>query len=87
MKIAKDKKLHFLVGFLIALLVNIYAVIVIGALKEIYDKVSKKGTPELLDFIYTVVGGLMAYLLLYIFKIHLDFSLMYFNVLGFINVF
>ncbi len=87
MKIAKDKKLHLIIGFFIALLLNIYIVVLIGAGKEVYDKVSKKGTPELLDFIYTVAGGILAYLILYLVGVKLEFNPMYLNILGVINVF
>lgn len=30
---------------------------VIGALKEVYDRVSKRGTPDILDAVATVIGG------------------------------
>ena len=36
------------------------ACFVAGLGKEIYDKVSGKGTPERLDFFYTVFGGFLA---------------------------
>jgi hypothetical protein len=70
----RDKKLHMIVGFIISLsaifipaMWALFAVIVIGAFKEIYDKLSGKGTPEVLDFVATVAGGLpviMAYLMM-----------------------
>jgi len=64
--IAKDKIYHFIAGFLIALVT--YAItqdinkalnitIVVGVLKEVYDRVSGKGTCEVLDAIATIVGG------------------------------
>lgn len=62
----KDKKLHLAAGFGIAFLLSFFsplfgiiAAITAGAGKKVYDKVSKKGTPELLDFIFTVLGGLI----------------------------
>lgn len=33
----------------------------IGALKEIWDKISKKGNPEFLDFVYTTFGVAVGY--------------------------
>ncbi len=85
MKIAKDKKLHFLVGFAIAFFLNIYLVVIVALAKEVRDKVSKKGTPELLDFIYTVVGGILAYLILYLIGAKLELNPMYLNILEVIN--
>lgn len=72
MIIPSDKAYHFVVGFLIAVVVGLYnpayglgCAVVAGLGKEIRDKVSGKGTPELLDFIATVAGGLLGYMLLY----------------------
>jgi hypothetical protein len=66
-----DKLYHFLAGMLIYTAFNIFIndwlsmipVIVIGAAKEAYDYYSKKGNAEWLDFIATVVGGLLVLLL------------------------
>lgn len=62
----KDKKLHLAAGFGIAFLLSFLsplfgfiAAVTAGAGKEVYDKLSKKGTPELLDFVFTVLGGLI----------------------------
>lgn len=77
----KDKKMHFLIGFSITVLVGLclhiffkvqygYLIglifaIVAGALKEcVYDYKMNKGTPEAMDFIVTVVGGLLGYIIL-----------------------
>ena len=66
MKIPNDKILHFVVGHLacdiclffdMPILVALALVTLMGAGKEIYDRVSKKGNPELADFGVTVLGG------------------------------
>ena len=71
--IAKDKKLHILAGLALSLLagllfcpiVGLAIAAVVGALKEtIWDWLLKKGTPELLDFVATVAGGVIGYTLL-----------------------
>ncbi len=66
-----DKLLHFLAGtyiFLFAnlILTDLYAlgvVVLIGALTELYDKLSKKGNAEFLDFLCTFIGGFMTLVL------------------------
>jgi hypothetical protein len=69
----KDKKLHLLAGLALSLLaglslcpiVGLVTAAVVGALKEIiWDWLLKKGTPELLDFVATVAGGVIGYTLL-----------------------
>lgn len=68
MNISQDKSKHFIAGFGIAIIASLFvgyliAVIVAilaGAGKEIYDKVTGKGTPEFLDFVATVVGAIAA---------------------------
>ena len=68
MNIPQDKKKHFVAGFAIAAVVSLFAGYIVGLLvailaaagKEIYDKVSGKGTPELLDFVATVAGAIAA---------------------------
>lgn len=71
-KIKLDKLLHFVCGTYLFLFASIFLsmwlsiaiVAVIGAAKEvIYDKWMKKGTPEWMDLIYTIVGGSLALLL------------------------
>lgn len=66
-KIEKDKLLHLLAGVYLFLLsrlifpqaVSIAIVIVVAVLKELlYDKMMGKGSPEVLDVIYTTYGGL-----------------------------
>jgi hypothetical protein len=66
--IQKDKLLHFFVGSIILslsllffnALISVSIVVVIAALKEIiYDDFLEKGTPEVEDFIYTIMPCLM----------------------------
>lgn len=71
-RIAYDKKLHYAVGLFIAgLLTNFLPVLIavaiavaVGIGKEVYDYVTKRGTPELADFLWTTAGAL-TWLLLY----------------------
>lgn len=71
-KIAKDKLLHLYGGSLIYVLfseflvwwVALLIVATVGAgIELIYDKLMKKGTPEFLDFVYTVAGGMVVLLI------------------------
>ena len=62
---SSDKWLHLAAGFIIAFFVGLfgvfyglYAGIAAPAGKELYDNFSKKGTPEVWDFIFSVVGVL-----------------------------
>ncbi len=70
---AYDKKLHLLAGLALSILagllfcplIGLATAAVVGALKEIiWDWLLKKGTPELLDFVATVAGGTIGYILL-----------------------
>ena len=67
MNFPKDKQLHLLAGFLIALvslllgttpLTALGLVILLGIGKELYDLIGR-GTPEVADIVYTVLGGLL----------------------------
>jgi hypothetical protein len=61
-----DKANHFIAGTIIYSLASLFLtpmialvpVAIIGAAKEMYDKYSKKGTPDIIDFLYTVAGAL-----------------------------
>jgi hypothetical protein len=57
-------ELHFLAGLVIYLLLQhrygIVAVVLAGAGKEVYDIVFD-GDPDTYDFLWTVIGGLVAY--------------------------
>ena len=65
-----DKLLHLIAGIyicmffsiLISNIVGLIMVIIIGVGKElIWDNLMKKGTPEILDAVWTVVGGLSVF--------------------------
>ncbi len=68
--IPQDKANHFIYGLAIFLAVGLafgaipglVAAVLIGAAKEIYDRVSGKGTPDVYDFVATVVGGVAGFL-------------------------
>lgn len=69
----EDKQKHILAGMALAIIagllfcprIGLATAAVIGALKEIiWDLLLKRGTPELLDFVATVAGGVMGYILL-----------------------
>ena len=67
MNIPQDKKKHFVAGFAITAIVSLFfgyiigvIVAVIAAGKELYDKVTGTGTPEVLDFVATIVGAAAA---------------------------
>lgn len=61
-----DKANHFIAGtvtyclasLLLTPIVALAPVAIIGAAKEAYDKYTKKGTPDVVDFIYTIAGAL-----------------------------
>lgn len=68
----QDKVYHFIGGALLCIATGlvtgqpaagIVAAIVVGIAKEVYDKVSRRGTPELLDAAATAAGGALGYLL------------------------
>ena len=57
--------MSLLAGLSLCPIVGLVTAAVVGALKEIiWDWLLKKGTPELLDFVATVAGGVIGYLLL-----------------------
>ena len=70
MKLAIDKQKHLAVGIILSLtipFIGIYGLIlcyVIGIGKEVYDYVSKKGTPEVLDAVWTVLPGTLLYIII-----------------------
>lgn len=71
-KIAQDKKLHYAAGLLISgllsnflnVLIAVGIAVLVGAAKEAYDRITRKGTPEFADFLCTTAGAL-TWLLLY----------------------
>ena len=68
MKIPQDKKKYFVAGFAITAIVSLFFGYIIGVIvaviaaagKELYDKVTGTGTPEVLDFVATIVGAAAA---------------------------
>ena len=70
MKIPQDKKKHFVAGFAITAIVSLFFGYIIGVIvaviaaaaagKELYDKVTGTGTPEVLDFVATIAGAAAA---------------------------
>lgn len=74
-----DKLVHFLCGLVIALAVGLFTAPYIGLIasalagvaKEIYD--IKRTKFNILDFVYTAFGGLLGTLILYIFKLWMNF--------------
>lgn len=80
--LTSDKWLHLAAGFTITFFIGLFsplggfiAGILTAAGKEVYNKVSKKGTPELWDFIFTVIGASLAILNIWI-------SRLFYNLLG-----
>jgi len=73
MAIQQDKLMHYLVGSIIALLglpfigiAVMFLVVCVAIGKELYDHYTGTGTPEYLDIVWTILGGLVvtiAYLL------------------------
>lgn len=74
MKIKRDKIYHFIAGWVIYILTSALSVqfgfsliwsyrmvIIIGAGKElVWDKYFKRGVPSMLDFTWTMIGGIVA---------------------------
>jgi hypothetical protein len=61
-----DKAYHVIAGVVIFATTHwllgiwsLFVVLIVAILKEAYDKYTVKGTPELLDIVYTMVGGLL----------------------------
>lgn len=70
MSIEKDKLLHIVVsaiimtvlGLILPTMVAALATLCVGISKEIYDKISGKGHPELMDIICDCIGILIGIL-------------------------
>ncbi len=66
-----DKANHFIAGtlvyflssFFLTPLLSLIPVIIVGASKEIYDYYSKTGTPDIIDFLYTLVGAIPVFII------------------------
>ena len=62
-----DKLLHFFAGSYVALLAMQWVqwgfalalVALVALVTELYDRISGKGTPELWDFLATLIGGMV----------------------------
>lgn len=69
-----DKLLHFTFGvFLSLIFYDFFAwwqllliTLSLAIIIELYDKLSKKGTPEVLDIVYTIAGWGIAFLIMII---------------------
>lgn len=61
-----DKKYHFIAGMFIYIVASLFMpaiwamvpVVAIATAKEVYDYISKKGTPDINDLLYTIYGAL-----------------------------
>lgn len=70
--IAQDKANHAIYGALIFFVLQfvlspvfaLLGVAIVAATKEIYDFISKSGTPDVLDFLATIAGSLPLFFLL-----------------------
>ena len=74
-QIPTDKQLHFfsggmLAGLLMPLSVQlaVFGVIFAALGKELYDLLSKRGTPEIMDAVATILGGSVIVIWAVIFK-------------------
>lgn len=63
-----DKWLHLSAGLFIAFWVGLFnpfiglgLAILAGVAKEVYDKVSEKGTPDVWDLVFTIIGALLGF--------------------------
>lgn len=73
-QLPQDKANHFIyglagflgVGLIFGVVAGILFSAIIGAAKEVYDRVSKKGCPDALDFVATAAGGAVGYLCTYV---------------------
>ena len=48
--------IYFIFSFFLSPLLAVIPVMVIGAIKEVYDMSSGKGTPDVYDFLATLIG-------------------------------
>ena len=71
--IGHDKLSHFLIGCVLATIGCLFSLALGVALcvafavgKEIHDKLSEDGTPEFMDFVWTMAGGFWPCLIKYL---------------------
>lgn len=55
--------IYYLLQFVVSPMFALLGVALVAAAKEIYDVVSKSGTPESLDFLVTIAGALPLFLI------------------------
>lgn len=67
--IPQDKANHFIAGVLlfavghfISVPVGIFLAVAYAVGKEMWDYASGKGTPEIMDAVYTIAGGMVGYI-------------------------
>ncbi len=58
----QDKANHFVYGAVACVLGGMWACALVAVGKEVYDYVSKKGTPSVKDALFTIAGGVCVYL-------------------------
>lgn len=83
-KTPEDKRKHFIAGFTICAfaslsvgyLLGFVIALLAGAGKEVYDRVTGKGTPEFKDFLFTAFGAIVSVVLSVI------LTLIFYTVLG-----
>lgn len=69
----KDALLHALAGMILSILAvfsvsfSVVAILIAAAGKEIFDLITKKGTPDVKDFLATLFGGLLGIVTLLLF--------------------
>ena len=68
--IPQDKANHYVYGSVIYFISNLFlspilsmlVILLIALLKELYDYKAKTGTPEAMDVVWTLLGGLFLFL-------------------------
>ena len=55
--------IYYIVQFILSPVATLALVVTFAISKEVHDWLSKKGTPEFLDFVSTVMGALPLYIL------------------------
>lgn len=68
-KLPHDKALHLIGGVLLFAVGNLFLgwqlglglAVFVGLAKELWDWYSKKGTPDLMDFVATAAGGVLGF--------------------------
>jgi hypothetical protein len=50
--------IYFITSLCLSPILSLIVVLLIAFLKELYDYKTKKGTPEVMDIVWTMIGGL-----------------------------